>query len=162
MRRLSLLALLITLGVMSSACTEQIVVPNSVATITIEDAPSLDDGGVVITYTLADEEGDDQDLRVEICEGSEDNPTACGFPFEGPHSDGTFFVPTGPNGDALIHQFVWDVSCGRVNDEGLISTDVSTTYFARVSVRGEDDSARTSSSFSLTDLGMDDLPACSR
>lgn len=163
--RASHLITLVCLGLLIQACTEPVPVDNIIATLSDVDTITLNDAGVVlIAYTLTDAEGDDQSIIVEVCEGSESAPTACGLAFEGPGSDNTSFVPTMSNGSGVRHVFGWDVACGRVDDTRQIESNVATTYVARLRVRGASpaDTWLYSPDFTPSGLGLDMPGECMR
>ncbi len=145
-------------------CTEQIPVANTPATISDVDSVALSDtSSILVGYNLADEEGDDQSIIVEICEGTEDAPTACGLAFEGEGSDEAAFVPTMENGEAVRRVFAWEVACGRVVMGDVVVSDVGTTYVARLRIREVMPEAWSySPTFVLSDLGLDSVPECMR
>lgn len=144
--------------ILLTGCPVQIEVDNNVAEIDEVRAPErLDEHRLAVEYTILDEEGDDQELTVEICLEGE---AECGIPFQGNGSDGLTFVPTAPAGTLQLHRYVWDVGCGRVVGEDVIASDLSATYVARISVQGQPDSATTSEAFILSDLGFSESVEC--
>lgn len=161
--RLCVLTLMVAITAIAG-CSEQIVVADEPAEL--PDAPAaswLDDGLVALDFTLRDDEGDDQDLRVEICEGtSSEDASRCGFPFQGPGSDGVDFVPTAPAGQVIPHRFVWDVGCGRVGAGEVFASALDASYVARVTVLDDNGASKVSAPFTLTELGATQLGACER
>ena len=142
------------------------MVENDIATISDLEPPSLNaSGDVILSFSIADDEGDDQAILVEVCEGSERAPTRCGVAVEGRGSDGVAFLPTQPNGSSLQHRFVWSAACGRYDDQGHRPSELQTEYVSRLRVQ---DAPLSSSpwhyteAFSLSELGLEALPRCER
>ena len=147
-------------------CSEQIVVDNQdaqlveVGPVTADNQSAVSPRVPTIPYTLNDPEGDDQDIRVEICEAGGAN---CGYPIQAADSDGTTFVPTTPQGTDVPHLFRWDAACGRLssNEKLWIATDLETSYEAKITVL-RTTQVKTTEAFTLKDLGIDTLAPCSR
>ncbi len=166
--RHTLTALLIGSILATFGCTDSIDVGDSLATVSnvrvlaADVPPTL----VKVAYILSDVEGDDQDLAVLVCAASGDEISQCGFPFEGPGSDGVTFVPTAPAGTNQPHQFVWDVGCGRVLEgaqnpmEAVVRSDLDQSYVMLVGIEDAPNSRTSSKAFTLADLGFEDLPPC--
>lgn len=159
-----MIALLGGLVLILSGCSDQIVTPNQPAQISdagpvrtsIFDptSPAL----IEIPYTIADEEGDDQQIIVEVCLADD---TACGYPIQGQGSDGTSYVPTQVGGQPVQRRFVWDIGCGRLSASDRLATELDQEYIAKVSVQGSQTVAKTEP-YSLNDLGLSSLPPCGR
>lgn len=165
MSELSTIALLLGgLVLVLSGCSDQIVTPNTPAQITAAGPakPSIFDltspALIEIPYTISDEEGDDQDIVVEICLADD---TECGYPVQGIGSDGTSYVPTTIGGQAVERRFVWDIGCGRLSASARIATTLDQEYIAKVSVQGSQDIIKTEP-YTLTALGLSALPLCTR
>ncbi len=157
---IALLALLFT-----TACGEQIVVENTLAEISEVTPIALTSADEVsVSYLLSDEEGDDQALTVEVCEGSADSPQDCGLAFEGTGSDPVSFLPTEQGGRPLSHVFTWDQNCGRIQgDTGeIFDTTLDTTYIFRLRIKDERAEWHYSDTFTLMELGVDAISDCER
>ena len=146
-------------------CGEQIEVENTLAAI--EDPREIaatSAGTISVTYTLSDQEGDDQAILVEVCEGSAEAPTRCGLAIEGPGSDGVTFVPTQQGGGAKVHRFAWDAACGRIvaqDDGDVLVTMLDTNYVFRLRIRDERAEWRYSEPFTPTSLAISEFGPCS-
>jgi hypothetical protein len=122
---------------------------------------------LVLPYLIKDIEGDDQAIKVEICQWDGQEATACGVAVQARGGDGSTFIPTTPAGSCILHLFYWDVGCGRfVGTDGGASPSramidsVDDQLVARVSVVGSDEAPRQTEPFSLADIGFDSLPEC--
>ena len=120
----------------------------------------VEDNGeaVAIGYRIRDEDGDDQQVTVEICEAHD--RTSCGFAFRG-GGDGGEWVPTDPFGGAATHVYHWRFGCGWLlpaSGERRLP-ELTESLVARVSLPGTEE-ARTSEPFSLQDLGLGELAGC--
>ncbi|MFP4599811.1 MAG: hypothetical protein ACLFVJ_16250, partial [Persicimonas sp.] len=123
---------------------------------------------VSIPYLVRDREGDDQQIRVEICEWDGERASACGSAVQGPGGDGTAFVPTTPAGSCVLHVFHWDVGCGRFvpanggSPQREILEDVDQQLVARISVVGADTPPAITEPFALSEeeLGFNAVPEC--
>ena len=121
--------------------------------------------GLLIPYLISDREGDDQDIRVEICQWTGTEAVDCGFPVQGPEGDGTNFVPTTPGGTRILHLFHWGDVCGRFVETSSKRTrlevpDLTQPLVARISVVGADAEPVRSAPFELADTGFDQVPEC--
>lgn len=144
-----------------SACGEDATEINQPPTLADAAAPErLDEAQVVVTYTIADAEGDDQRLRVRVCAA---DGSACGTPFQGVGGDGVSSVPTEASGLATPRRFVWAVGCGRVTEAGdLIATSITDSYTITITSATAPEVTTTSPAFSLDALGFGEVPACAR
>lgn len=149
-----------------AGCSEAIVVDNEPASLSqVGPVEAYSEPGQaferpVIKYVLSDSEGDDQHIRIEICDEGGQN---CGFPIQGPGSDGTSYLPTDVEGQDTPHQFVWDASCGRlaVGKKALIATKTRTSYIAKITVFGTNET-KTTDPFTLFDLNIRTLAPCDK
>lgn len=141
-----------------AGCGEQIEVPNQPAVVAVTGVELTAAQLVDVRYTLADAEGDDQELRVQICESP--GLTRCATPFQGQGSDGASFVNTAPRGEVVQHIFRWDIGCGRLGESGTIASELERPYVARVAVEGGE--LVDSEQFTLSGLGVTALPPCTR
>ncbi len=141
-----------------AGCGEQIEVPNQPAVVAVTGLELTAAQLVDVRYTLSDAEGDDQELRVQICEAP--GLTRCATPFQGQGSDGASFVNTAPRGEVVQHIFRWDIGCGRLGESGTIASELERPYVARVAVEGGE--FVDSEQFTLAGLGVVALPPCTR
>ena len=154
--RAALLLLLTTLAL--AGCTEQIEVANAAAQIvSVDEIAALPTQEVSVTYDITDEEGDDQQLSMEVCEA---DGSACGLPFQGKYSDGVTFVPTAPARSIQTHKFTWDAGCGRVVEGQLVETQLETSYIFRLGILKRPETIQESTPFTLSELGLMALPDC--
>jgi hypothetical protein len=128
---------------------------------------SRSDDSAVIPYLLRDPEGDDQSIKVELCQWDGQEASQCGVAVQGRGGDGSNFVPTTPAGACILHVFYWDVGCGRFvgTDNGgspsrAMIESVDQQLVARVSVVGSDEAPMQTEPFSLEEIGFESLPAC--
>jgi hypothetical protein len=141
--------------------------PDAGSTASFEVKISRDGDAVSIPYLIVDREGDDQNIRVEICLWNGESAGECGVAAADLGGDGTTFVPTSPAGQCVLHVFNWDVGCGRftgVADGGeapqRATVEVDRELVARISVVGSDETPSRSEPFTLKALGFDALPPC--
>ena len=142
-------------------CGADRVIENQDATLIALDTPlwNEEQQSVDLLYTLRDEEGDDQKIRVEVCH---DDGTQCGFPIEGRGSDGTIHIPTMRFSQDTQHLFRWDIGCGRIVGDQIQETSLSQDYQIRILIRGTGSTLQTET-FRLDDNpSATSLPTCSR
>lgn len=149
---------LLPLLLLLAACGEQIVVENQTAQLTLVGFELSAAQLVDVNYTLSDYEGDEQELRVQVCESP--GLTRCGAPFQGAGSDGAAFVNTAPQNMVVQHRFRWDIGCGRLGAEGVLASTIEQPYVLRIGVEGGE--LIDSDPFTLSSLGVTALPPCGR
>jgi len=137
---------------------------NRSASLTSIGPLRLEGSSLIVDYTLRDAEGDDQTIRVGVCEGERAPAEPCPEPVEGAPSDGRSSLPTVPRDEDVSHQFAWNLGCGRVADGRCLATDPQQSYLVRIRlVDDESDQTVVSEAFSLADsFGVDSVPACDR
>jgi hypothetical protein len=128
---------------------------------------SRSDAATVIPYLLQDPEGDDQSVKVQVCQWDGQQASQCGVAVQARGGDGSTFVPTTPAGACILHLFHWDVGCGRFvgtnNPEPpsrAMIDSVDQPLVARVSIVGSDETSSQTEPFTLDDIGFEALPEC--
>jgi hypothetical protein len=126
-----------------------------------------DGNALVIPYLLRDREGDDQRIKVELCEWDGSEAVSCGVAVQSAGGDGTSFVPTTPAGTCILHVFYWDVGCGRfvATDNGgtpqkVFIDGVDQALVAQVSVIGSEEEPTQTEPFTLEGIGFESVPEC--
>lgn len=152
------LPILLVVLVLGAGCVRDIEVENQEAIITSVGPLEIDArSNVVVLYTIRDAEGDDEDVRVEICEAPEDD---CGTAVEGLGGDPTQRVPTVPQGTDVLHEFRWNPWCGRYVGTDRVTTELATEYVAAVRVLRSETPPVVSSPFTLEGLGVVEARDC--
>jgi hypothetical protein len=151
------------LALFSMACTESFEILNEDGVVRSVGPLERVGDGVEITYEVSDREGDDLELRVEVCEGTDGSQIdSCGTVFTKIGGDSLASVTTVPAGQNISHRLIWDYACGRLVDGERVDSDAAIDYTIRVSVVDGEDAAVLSPSFRLgDDLGVTEFASCS-
>ena len=148
------------LGVLvaTTGCVRVIEIENQDAHVTSVGTVEFDGRfNVVIEYTILDPEGDDQDVRIDVCEGADRD---CGVAIAGLGGDPTTRLPTVPEGTDVLHEFRWNPWCGRYVATDLVETDTTTEYVASVRIVGTESDPLFSNPFTLEGLGASEERDC--
>ncbi len=145
--------LAIALATSTSACVRVVEIENEPAQITSVGPLVAEGPHLAVEYTIRDFEGDDQAVDVTVCEAPDD---ACGPAYAANGGDPLQRVPTVPEGTDVLHEFWWDVACGRIVDGERVATDAATEYVVRVAVRGSDDEVLATEPFTIDQFVLDD------
>ncbi|MBA2663244.1 MAG: hypothetical protein H0U74_13205 [Bradymonadaceae bacterium] len=153
-------SLLILALVLTPGCADRVEVGNLTAEITAIGPIAIDDDGrLAIAYALRDDEGDDQDVIIEICEAPGER---CGEPDPRGNHGGhtTTNLPTRPARTDVGHVFRWDLGCGRVIDNSTVAFELGRPYRVRITII-DGGNERSSTNFTLgEELGLTTLPDC--
>lgn len=109
------------------------------------------DGNVVVSYTLRDFEGDDQTVRIEICDADGED---CGPAVQAPGGDPTTRVPTIPENTDVLHTFHWNPWCGRYVGADLTASQIDAEYIVSIEVADTETGPVTSEPFTLESVGL--------
>jgi hypothetical protein len=154
---------LMTISCVTVGCTESFEIVNEIGVIRSVGPLQRVGDGVEISYEVSDREGDDLDVRVEVCEGAGTSRIErCGTVFSTRGGDSLRNVTTVPAGQNIPHRLIWDYACGRLVDGDRVDSEDAIDYTIRVSVVDAEDSAVLSPSFRLgDDLGVTEVVPCS-
>lgn len=151
------LTILIALAAVTG-CAREIDIENQDASVTSIGPIDLNSAGnVVVPFTVRDHEGDDQTVLVQICDAPDEG---CGTAVVAPGSDPLDRLPTVPRRTDVLHEFRWDVWCGRWFGQELEPSDLDSEYVVRIEVITGEAEPVYSEPFSLSGLGATEEGSC--
>ena len=159
MRCNSIFLLAISVGIgFGAGCEESLEILNEPGQARSVGPVVLDRDSILIPYSVIDREGDDLEVRVEVCEEDERD---CGVIFLAPGGDSLAFVSTAPKNTAVSHVVRWNHHCGRLVAGERFDTELTIDYRIRVTVLGPTPSTVLSPTFRLgDDLLVERIESC--
>lgn len=139
-----------------AACAQEVFIENLPAAVTsVGPIRAAADGAVVVSFSLLDDEGDDQRVGVLICDAPGEG---CGVAHAGPGTPSLERVPTAPPGQETLHEFRWAPQCGRWDGTDNIASDLDTPYVFGIELLETQAAPVYSPEFRLDELGLAEFP----
>ena len=134
-------------------CIREVDIENRDAEVTSVGplAPTDTTEAVVVTFTIRDFEGDDQNVSIQICDGPDDN---CGTAAEAAGGDPLSRVTAVPRDTDVEHEFHWDASCGRWVGGELEAMGADQEFVVAVSLLPSQSEPVYSAPTTLAELGV--------
>lgn len=134
-----------------TGCAREITIENQEGHVSSIGPIELDEAAnVIVHYTLRDPEGDDQDIRVDVCSAPDED---CGIAVEGLGGDSTTRLPTVPAATDVPHEFRWAQRCGRWQGQDLVESKLDRSYVVGITVTNSPTGTVYSEPFTLNALG---------